>query len=144
MLLTNYIPRNMLGLVAMPNKHYVYSISDACRVHSEFRDIIPECNVGYSVFNEDDNNYDVGWKSVNQSTTLLNRTEYLYTSSDNIDSYPFLGRHALYMGGGYVTRMKDNYADTMEQIKLLENETWIDKYTRAVFVEISCYNAHVI
>ncbi|XP_072028186.1 polycystin-1-like protein 2 [Amphiura filiformis] len=110
----------------------------SCSATPQFKSVIPECNVEYSYSDEDRDDYNVSW-----TNSSMTRTEYQYKTSDDIDSYPYLGRHALYRGGGYVTVLKDNYNDTMEQINQLYEEAWIDQYTRAVFVEMSCYNAQV-
>ena len=106
------------------------------------RKVVSECNVPYSTGNEDKGNYGVGWIPLNTSSSER-RTEYMYTDADDIASYPYFGRHALYMGGGYVVKLKNTFNDTMEQINQLYNEAWVDRYTRAVFLEISLYNPHV-
>ncbi|XP_072027797.1 polycystin-1-like protein 2 [Amphiura filiformis] len=111
---------------------------DSCSAPPKIKSVIPECNVEYSYSDEDRDDYNVSW-----TNSSMTRIEYQYKTSDDIDSYPYLGRHALYRGGGYVTVLKDNYNDTMEQINQLYEEAWIDQYTRAVFVEMSCYNTQV-
>ena len=78
----------------------------------------------YSSSDEDEASYAPGWYPTNATSGL--RKEYTYTPWDVLDGYPFLGRHALYIGGGYAVEMKtpDLIADHMRQ---LYEEAWVDK-----------------
>ena len=64
------------------------------------KSIISECNIGYSMGQEDKAPYGVGWTAYNPNVTQ--RPEYNYTDATKLDSYPIWGRHALYLGGGYI------------------------------------------
>ena len=50
---------------------------------------------------------------------------------------------ALYSGGGYIVRLNKDYFDMINQLEQLENEGWIDRYTRAVFLEFTVYNPSI-
>ncbi|XP_072044193.1 polycystin-1-like isoform X2 [Amphiura filiformis] len=129
-------------IVGYPVMRQVRVRPDLCNIHEQFEraDYISECNVGYSMSDEDEGSYEAGWIPTNLTDGL--RKEYTYTTWDVLDGYPFFGRHAVYIGGGYVSELNnpDTIADQMQQ---LEKEAWIDRYTRAVFVEFSTYNAQV-
>ncbi|XP_033630305.1 uncharacterized protein LOC117292387 [Asterias rubens] len=115
-----------------------------CDVHKSFDGLINECNEGYSVWNEDTRHYGKGWTEVNYTLNPWKIAEnYRYADAEELNGYPFLGRHSLYLGGGYVIVI-DGSEDHMRNIfRRLYEETWIDKYTRAVFLEFSCYNPAV-
>lgn len=49
----------------------------------------------------------------------------------------------MYGGGGYVAQLRGDRAALFQKIKDLKAGGWIDKYTRAVFLEFSVYNANV-
>ena len=102
--------------------------------------IIPECNIGYTIHAEDRAPYGVGWTTFNPNDTL--RPEYTFTDSKKLDSYPVWGRHALYIGGGYVYNVDiDSVEGVRMTMKKMYEEAWIDRYTRALFIEFSVYNA---
>lgn len=48
-----------------------------------------------------------------------------------------------YSGGGYVVVLAGSVPVMKEKLKLLQNSSWIDLYTRAVFVEFSTYDVNV-
>ena len=67
-----------------------------------------------------------------------------FAPSDRV--FPLLilsGRHGIYQGGGYVASLRGDASDNVATVRRLRNETWIDRYTRAVFVQFGSYNAHV-
>ena len=49
----------------------------------------------------------------------------------------------MYAGGGYVVPLKGSKTDLIALMNELEQNQWIDRYTRAVFVEFTTYNAQV-
>jgi len=49
----------------------------------------------------------------------------------------------VYGGGGYVVQLRGDRATLFEKIKDLKDGGWIDKYTRAIFLEFTVYNANV-
>jgi polycystin 1L2 len=103
--------------------------------------LIPECNVGYSMGNnEDKSNYGISWQPLNG---LNARPEYFYRDSSELHTYPYIGNNAVYGGGGYVLELKGDIPTLLSKVKRLQDEKWIDKYTRAVFVDFTIYNAQV-
>ena len=66
-----------------------------------------------------------------------------YTKASDLDGYPYWGQLALYAGGGYVVPLKGSKTDLIALMNELEQNQWIDRYTRAVFVEFTTYNAQV-
>lgn len=45
-----------------------------------------------------------------------------------------------YGGGGYVFRLRDDLETMINKTYQLEKEAWIDRYTRAIFIEFTVYN----
>lgn len=105
------------------------------------RSEIHECNVRYSMADEDQADYDVGWvpraPGENASTVL---PEYHYKKGSEMDSYPFLTKHNLYGGGGYVADLRGDRQAIYDKVASLKAGGWIDRYTRAIFLEFSIYN----
>lgn len=98
------------------------------------------------MFFEDGTLYTKGWREVNSSDTLV-PPEYKYLSASQLKGYPFWGQIDWYGGGGYVvplvSRRDSDVKELMYKLKRLEKEGWIDRHTRAVFVEFGIYNAQV-
>lgn len=51
-----------------------------------------------------------------------------------------IGEIGLYDGGGYVFELNKGTEYLMNRTKLLEDQAWIDRYTRAIFIEFTVYN----
>jgi len=69
--------------------------------------------------------------------------EYTYRRGQDIDSYPIYGELHVYSGGGYVAELRGDRAAIYNKIAELKAGGWIDKYTRAVFLEFAVYNPNV-
>jgi polycystin 1L2 len=116
-----------------------------------FRDQIPFCIDDYSVLNQEKNNFNYSWSPLfNQSYVPLGPTAeifkaFQYTSSDDLDSTPYSGVYTSYRGGGYVFRILKTF--TLEELQnnltALQQMNWIDRQTRAVFIEFSLYNPNI-
>lgn len=107
-------------------------------------EVIRECNIGYEILKQEEADFDVGWQPKTSSSSS-NSTEswYHYTPASDINGYPYYGKLAIYSGGGYLAPLKGSKDELKTFMKKLENEKWIDRYTRAVFVEFTTYNAQV-
>ena len=103
--------------------------------------LIPECNVGYSMGDDEDKeSYGAGWQLLNGINA---RAEYFYITSDDLKTFPYIGNNAVYGGGGYVVELKGDVPTMLRKINRLRSEGWIDRYTRAVFIDFTVYNAQV-
>ena len=72
-----------------------------------------------------------------------NTVHYRYTFAEELDGYPYWGQLATYAGGGFVVPLKGSKTQLIANITMLQNQEWIDRYTRAIFVEFTTYNAQV-
>ncbi|CAL1292788.1 unnamed protein product [Larinioides sclopetarius] len=118
----------------------------SCKVPWVMEEITPEC-AGYgSMANEDGTLYTIGWRKVNSSETLV-PPEYKYLTASQLKGYPFWGQIDWYGGGGYVVPLVANrdsdVKSLIRRLERLEKDGWIDKYTRAIFVEFGVYNAQI-
>ncbi|XP_071043251.1 location of vulva defective 1-like [Parasteatoda tepidariorum] len=118
----------------------------SCNVHWLMQSITPEC-AGYGgMVHEDGTLYTKGWIEVNSTETLV-PPEYKYLTASQLKGYPFWGQIDWYGGGGYVVPLiakRDSDIDSLRQrLYKIERDGWIDKYTRAIFVEFGVYNAQI-
>ena len=71
------------------------------------------------------------------------KTEWQYRKPSELDGLPFWGKLDMYSGGGYVVPLRGSRKLLLHKFDKLENNSWIDSRTRAVFGEFSVYNAQV-
>lgn len=67
-----------------------------------------------------------------------------YKTAEELQSFTSTGRLGSYTGGGYVLALKGSTQDLLDRLNYLQKLGWIDRYTRAVMLEFSVYNANVI
>ncbi|XP_061173586.1 polycystin-1-like protein 2 [Saccostrea echinata] len=118
---------------------------DACPVMT----IAPTypCYKYYSIAKADTSQYCIGWDNLNpscaektESDRYFTKTSWIYTSAEDIWGIPYTGEYNTYDGGGYLIKFtKDRYQARM-MLNEISNFNWIDRGTRAVFVEFTLYN----
>ncbi|KAL4613536.1 polycystic kidney disease protein 1-like 2 [Arapaima gigas] len=126
---------------------------DSCTMSSYVRPYIPDCNALYSWEAEDMGSYEPGWSQpANSSGMPANSTlaystlapfAWQYQSQHQLRAHPMWGSIALYRGGGYVADLGPNQGNASNVLQYLFDNTWLDQYTRAIFVEFTVYNANV-
>ncbi len=185
---------------------------------SYFKNIIPSCNAQYSVANEDDGEYDVGWESLGSTSSRKRRGTHIPETEENwlqsvnekeqvensggssrrkrdtvdpiqsgrnrrrksrllssdrpknyivqsnavssnghvlsclqrwrhqsmleLRGFPYWGIIAMYGGGGYAANLGYDQITAYTVVADLHSNGWINKQTRAVFVEFTVYNAN--
>jgi hypothetical protein len=118
-------------------------------VSNIFHESIPYCTSDLNVLNEDSDPYDIDWSplppSNNPTPPGMNGVSnaFQYTKALSISSFPYSAVYTTYLGGGYVYKMNGNASDVISDLTLLEQNNWIDRQTRAVFVEFSVFNPNL-
>nr|XP_042904172.1 uncharacterized protein LOC107445474 [Parasteatoda tepidariorum] len=132
--------------IGYPVLRQVRARTDSCTVPYQVENIIDECAGFGNVINEDDRFYKKFWHS---NLTMSSRVppEYKYMTAKDLNGFPFWGQLDWYGGGGYivplVTKRYTDGAKLISKMDHLEKTGWIDKDTRAVFVEFGTYNPQV-
>uniref|UniRef100_A0A3B4C8N2 Polycystic kidney disease 1 like 2a n=1 Tax=Pygocentrus nattereri TaxID=42514 RepID=A0A3B4C8N2_PYGNA len=117
---------------------------DSCRTASSMRRSVPDCHAPYSWEVEDMGSYGPGWKRLvdgNTSKTLL--TPWQYQTQSTLRAHSVWGGVALYRGGGFAVVLGPDQQNANSVLQYLFDNTWLDIYTRALFVEFTVYNANV-
>lgn len=120
--------------------------ADSCQVPREMEDVIYECAGFGNMVNENSRYYSESWGS---NLTMESRIppEYKYMTAGDLNGFPFWGQLDWYGGGGYVVPLiAKRYQDgekLIRKMEHLERTGWINKDTRAVFVEFGTYNPQV-
>ncbi|XP_078256897.1 polycystin-1-like protein 2 [Rhinoraja longicauda] len=114
-----------------------------CRVPAKLRSTVEGCHGQYSLDNEDRSVYGLHWNmtAVQNSSSL----DYIwqYKSQSELRSYPVWGKLAMYRGGGYIAELGADAQDAYRVLQYMFDNSWLDTYTRAIFVEFTVYNANV-
>lgn len=75
--------------------------------------------------------------------TPLTTEAWKYIDAKDIWGIPIIGEYNTYGGGGYIQTFSNNKANTIKIIDELKSNKWLDRLTRAVFVEFALYNANI-
>ncbi|KAK3562182.1 hypothetical protein QTP86_030184, partial [Hemibagrus guttatus] len=141
---TGFITDGNSKLVGNARLRQVRVHKDSCKTSSFMRRSILDCHAPYSWEVEDMGSYGPGWNRsthVNVSKSLL--MPWRYQTQSRLRAHPIWGGVAFYRGGGFVVDLGPNKQNARSLLQYLFENIWVDKYTRAIFVEFTVYNANV-
>ncbi|MBN3309464.1 PKD2 protein, partial [Amia calva] len=119
-------------LLGVPRLRQLKVRNGSCTVHEDLRDDISECYSMYSAGNEDSAPFG-----------LKNGTAWMYTTEKDLNGSSYWGLIATYSGGGYHLDLSRTREESAAQIHSLKDNLWLDRGTRAVFIDFSVYNANI-
>ncbi len=90
----------------------------------------------------------MNWSPFNSTFSSQTNTQdaynaFKYTRALSISSFPLSGVYTEYLGGGYVYKMGGDSNDLISNFTFLEENNWIDRRTRAVFIEFGLFNPNI-
>ena len=110
--------------------------------HIHFR-----CTPTYSHYTEDHGNYTPLWRPLastpynhTRPTKLQSAFRYQSPSESRIGGH--WGHLNTYNGGGYIADLGGNILDAYSMVKALMNSNWLDRFTRAIFFEVTVFNVN--
>uniref|UniRef100_A0A8B9HUK4 Polycystic kidney disease 1 like 2a n=1 Tax=Astyanax mexicanus TaxID=7994 RepID=A0A8B9HUK4_ASTMX len=116
----------------------------SCRVDRSMRNSVPDCHAPYSWDMEDLGSYGPGWNpSIDANLSKTLPTPWQYQTQSRLRAHPIWGGVAVYRGGGFVVDLGPNRENASSSLQYLFENTWLDMFTRAIFVEFTVYNANV-
>ncbi|XP_064635025.1 uncharacterized protein LOC135492455 [Lineus longissimus] len=101
--------------------------------------IVTKCASDFDTSIEESDDFLTYWR---KPTTTFTKSPFVYTSAQKND-IPLYGEYATFDGGGYVAELGDSSKTALLVLSQLFKKNWIDRLTRAVFVEATIYNANV-
>lgn len=105
------------------------------------------CYDEYSLPGELTTDYCVGWTKTpcasSEQTTYKSFEAWKFTPAVDIWGMPLFAVSKYYGGGGYIADLGVNYDISLDIVNELLTHSWIDRQTRAVFVEFTIYNSNV-
>ncbi|KAG8454241.1 hypothetical protein GDO86_000762 [Hymenochirus boettgeri] len=119
-------------LLGVPRVRQLKVKNGSCSVPEDLKDEIKECYDFYSVWNED-----------TEPFGLRNGTAWTYTKEKDLNGSSHWGIISTYSGAGYFMDLSRNREESAAQIAMMKNNLWVDRGTRAVFIDFSVYNANL-
>lgn len=120
-------------LLGSPRIRQLRVRNDSCEIHKDFRRAIFSCYNQYSKLYEDDANIHGH-----------NRSEFRWQEIKSFAKNEVWGRINSYSGdGGYIVNLSLNKSVAVEKIEMLKKNLWIDRGTRAVFIDFTTYNPNI-
>ncbi|XP_061738629.1 polycystin-1-like protein 2 isoform X1 [Nerophis ophidion] len=118
--------------------------NNSCHVARRLQQAVPECHALYSWEMEDMGSYVPGWKYSKADNTSENlHSPWKYQSQGKLRASSIWGSMMLYRGGGFVVELGPDLHNSTRSLRYLYENRWLDKYTQAIFVEFTVYNANV-
>lgn len=96
---------------------------------------------------EEVQDYCVGWtpdvaSASCTSNMLFSKDAWRYQKSEDIWGVSIAGEYGVYGGGGYILKLENGLAPSRLILQELKQYRWINRETRAVFLEFTLYNAN--
>ncbi|XP_064116177.1 polycystin-2-like [Macrobrachium nipponense] len=128
--------RNILyenRLLGVPRIRQVRVRNDSCVVPDDFKGAIRQCFDVYSPSAEDKSPFGID----------INGTAWEYTSEKDMNGSSHWGKIATYSGAGYYQDLAMNKSVSKDILGTLREKLWIQRGTRAVFIDFTVYNANI-
>ena len=121
--------------------------NNSCSVSSKFKYLINTC-YSDSFFQMDSKDYSFNWTNFNSSyipnIDLLNTYKsFQHMSASSLDNYPYMTDLNTYLGDGYVFNLTGSLNELQSNLTLLQKLNWIDKQTRAIFIQFLLFNPNI-
>nr|XP_014341844.1 PREDICTED: polycystic kidney disease 2-like 1 protein isoform X2 [Latimeria chalumnae] len=119
-------------LLGVPRIRQVKVQNNSCTVHQDFKHDIFGC---YDVYRED--------KEDKSEVGNINGTAWKYHFEKELGGSTHWGKLATYSGGGFYQDLKLTKEESASILQELKDNLWLDRGTRAVFIDFSVYNANI-
>ncbi|KAL1023776.1 hypothetical protein UPYG_G00045970 [Umbra pygmaea] len=119
-------------LLGVPRIRQVKVRNESCSVHQDLRDEVQDCYNVYTTSTEDTAPF--GPK---------NGTAWVFTEESSLNGSSYWGQVATYRGGGYYQDLSRTRKESASKIRSLKHHLWLDRGTRAVFMDFSVYNTNI-
>ncbi|KAM7419411.1 hypothetical protein PAMA_016501 [Pampus argenteus] len=119
-------------LLGVPRLRQVKVHNESCSIHEDLRDDVQDCYNIYTTSNEDTTSF--GPKT---------STAWVYTTENDMNGSSYWGQVSTYAGGGYYQDLSRTKEESAIQLQFLKDHLWLDRGTRAVFLDFSVYNSNI-
>ncbi|XP_066535525.1 polycystin-2 isoform X2 [Hoplias malabaricus] len=119
-------------LLGVPRLRQVKVLNKSCPVHEDLKNEVYDCYSTYSPANEDKAPFG-----------LKNGTAWVYSEESTLGEGSYWGEVATYRGGGYYQDLSRSKEESSSRLQELKENLWLDRGTRAVFLDFAVYNGNV-
>ncbi|KAM4604153.1 polycystin-2 isoform 2-T2 [Polymixia lowei] len=119
-------------LLGVPRLRQVKVHNESCSIHEDLRDEVQDCYNMYTASNED-----------TASFGPKNGTAWIYAGESRLNGSSYWGQVSKYGGGGYYQDLSRTREESAIQVQFLKDHLWLDRGTRAVFLDFSVYNGNI-
>ncbi|KAK3090552.1 hypothetical protein FSP39_012634 [Pinctada imbricata] len=111
--------------------------------------IVGSCYPSYDTKHEDRASYCPGWEesktncSINTGKYFSNLSVWSHIDAEQLQAVGTNGEYNAYSGGGYVLTFPSTHLYAEEMVSQMPHSKWLDRGTRAVFLEFTLYNPNV-
>ncbi|KAL2083633.1 hypothetical protein ACEWY4_021406 [Coilia grayii] len=119
-------------LLGVPRMRQIKVKKNSCKVHKDFENMILDC---FDVYNDK--------KEEEEVFGLINGTAWQYHPEKSIKGSSHWGLLTTYSGAGYYQDLGKTRQESEEFLETLKTNLWLDRGTRAVFIDFSAYNANI-
>ncbi|XP_071391932.1 polycystin-2 isoform X1 [Centroberyx affinis] len=119
-------------LLGVPRLRQVRVRNETCSIHEDLRDEVQDCYNLYTPSNED-----------TASFGPKNGTAWVHTAEGKLNGSSYWGQVSKYGGGGYYQDLSRTKEESAIQLQFLKDHLWLDRGTRAVFLDFSVYNGNI-
>lgn len=116
--------------------------TNSCRLENSVEYLFHYCNDDYSFSNEEKRSFQPGWindTSIQIINSSINQA-FIYQTSEELNTYVYVGNFRTYSGGGYVYEIRGSLSTLQTNLSRLHQLNWIDSQTRAVIIQFNLYN----
>ncbi|XP_022054229.1 polycystin-2 isoform X1 [Acanthochromis polyacanthus] len=119
-------------LLGVPRLRQVKVRNESCSIHEDLRDEVQDCYNIYTPTNED-----------TAAFGPKNGTAWMYTTESEMNGSSYWGQVSKYGGGGYYQDLSRTKEESTIQLQFLKDHLWLDRGSRAVFLDFSVYNGNI-
>ncbi|KAK3861331.1 hypothetical protein Pcinc_044496 [Petrolisthes cinctipes] len=128
--------RNILyenRLLGVPRLRQLRVKNDSCEIPDEFSNSIKQCYASYSTAAEDDQPFGIE----------TNTSAWEYYTEEELNGADHWGKLTTYSGAGSYQDLGLNRSESKDILADLRKNLWIQRATRAVFIDFTVYNANI-
>ncbi|XP_047124812.1 polycystin-2 isoform X1 [Hydra vulgaris] len=119
-------------ILGIPRLRQVRVRNDSCVVADDFKKEIKECFAPYSATAEFTGSYGPG-----------DSQAWNFSTESSLNGRSFAGQISTYGGGGFVQLLGNDANESLYILEYLKSNLWLDRGTRAVFIDFTVYNANI-
>ncbi|XP_049821676.1 polycystic kidney disease 2-like 1 protein isoform X2 [Aethina tumida] len=118
-------------ILGVPRLRQVRVSDHSCIIHPYLLRHFSTC---YSIYNK--------YHSDTEPFGLKNGSAWIYSSEEITHNLPYHSTITTYDGAGYYIDFPNNLTEILDILNILENNTWITRGTRAMFLKFALYNSN--